>query len=202
MTFLRAALILLFLIPNPFSESQAQDLKIGLKGGINISTLSGPPSSTDDVSARLLYHVGVFAAKEVADKIEAQAELLFSAQGATEDNDFAASKIRLNFTYLNIPLIGKYQVAEGICIYAGIQPGIRLTAEGKILEGQFQGTQDAKDDTKAFDFALIFGGYYQIQENLFVEARFVPGLVDIEQDAPIFRNQLVQFSVGYILVGN
>lgn len=182
--------------------TQAQDLKIGLKTGINISTLSGPAASTDDVSSRLLYHIGAFASQEVADKIEAQAELLFSAQGATEDNDFAASKIRLNFTYLNIPLIAKYQVLEGVCVYAGIQPGIRLTANGKILEGQFQGTLDAKDDTKTFDFALIFGLYYQIEENLFVEARLVPGLVDIEQDEPIFRNQLVQLSVGYVLVGN
>lgn len=178
-------------------DLQIQSIAFGAKAGLNISDLRG--EFADDISSRALFHLGGFAEVMLSDALGAQAEVIFSAQGGTEDNDFADSKIKINVNYINIPLLGKYQVADGIFVYVGPQFSLRVSAKGIVEEGNFKGELDAKDDTKAIDLGVVAGASIEVIENLILEARANIGLLDIETDAPVFKNTVIQISAGYRL---
>lgn len=195
-------LILIFLtlsVPLYGQDLEISQLTLGPKAGINFSTLTGPASSTDDISGRLLFHAGGFASAMISDNLGAQVELVFSSQGATEANDFFDSDIRINVNYLNLPILGKVQLIEGLFAYVGPQFGFLISSKGKVLTGRFEGTLEAKDDTKGMDVALVFGGSYQVSSEIIIDARLNAGLMDIRTDEPEFRNLVFQVSVGYIL---
>ena len=67
-----------------FGFANAQDVRFGVKGGLNIATLTG---DVQDASTKVGFHVGGFAEIKVSDKFAVQPELLFSTQGAKSDEE-------------------------------------------------------------------------------------------------------------------
>ena len=181
-------------------DGQPLNIEFGPKIGASITGFRTPRRFAEgDLSPRLLAHFGAFGSATVADRLRLQGELLFSLQGATEFSEFANSKIRISVNYLNVPIILKYELIDGLWVYVGSQPGILLASKGKVLEGQFEGTYDNKDDTRALDLAFLLGASFEIIDNVVIEARHNIGVLDLDKDAPIFRNRVFHISVGYVL---
>jgi len=163
-------------------QVQAQDETIfGIKGGANFSNLKSIVNS-DGISGdgSTSVFIGGFADFWVAEMLHLQPELQFSIEGS-ENTDI---------TYLNIPVIFKYYVLEGLNIQAGPQLGFLLDAEG--------GT----DDFKALNFVLDFGAGFELPGGFLVEGRYNLGLTDIsEADGPFENVKLktkgFQLGVGY-----
>lgn len=162
---------------------QAQDMKFGVKGGLNSSTLSGSEGAKSIIGI----HVGGFAEFKVSDKFYVQPELLFSMQGAKYDGG------TFNLNYINIPLMAKYAIAEKFNLQAGPQIGFLMSAKAASV--------DVKDMTKSLDFGINFGAGYDLSENLFLEARYNLGLAQTQKElAPgetAAKNAVIQLSLGY-----
>lgn len=75
-------------------------------------------------------------------------------------NYHAASKDGVDFNYISIPVLAKYNVAEKFNLYAG--PSMYYSLESD------------DDDKTRFNFDI--GASYDITENLFVEPRYSLGL--------------------------
>ena len=73
--------------------SQAQNFKLGLKGGLNFTTLNGGNIS-DNFDARTGYHIGAVAQFSLG-SFAIQPELIYSAQGIEN----------LDIDYLNLPVL-------------------------------------------------------------------------------------------------
>lgn len=185
-----------------FGFANAQDVKFGLKGGINLSRFSG---DIEDASSKIGFQVGGFAEFKLTDKFSIQPELLYSTQGAkfeeSEVNYFYKEKINTN--YLNVPVMAKYYVASKFSVEAGPQIGFLLSAKDKWEEMYYgeknSGTDDAKDDIKSVSFGLNVGAGYDFTENVSVGVRYNFGLSnisDFDSDAKI-HNNVVSLSVGY-----
>ncbi|TDX09484.1 porin family protein [Flavobacterium sp. S87F.05.LMB.W.Kidney.N] len=185
-----------------FGFANAQDVKFGLKGGINLSSFSG---DIEDASSKVGFQVGGFAEFKLTDKFSIQPELLYSTQGAkfeeSEVNYFYKEKINTN--YLNVPVMAKYYVASKFSVEAGPQIGFLLSAKDKWEEMYYgeknSGTDDAKDDIKSVSFGLNVGAGYDFTENVSVGVRYNFGLSnisDFDSDAKI-HNNVVSLSVGY-----
>ena len=167
-----------------FGFTNAQDMKYGVKGGLNSSSLSG----AEGASSIMGIHLGGFAQFKVNDKFSVQPELLYSMQGAKFDGGGT-----LNMNYINIPVMAKYAVGEKFNLQAGPQIGFLMSAKAESV--------DVKDTTKSLDFGINFGAGYDLSDKLFLEARYNLGLAQTQKElAPgetAVTNAVIQISLGY-----
>ena len=193
----------------------AQEVEFGIKGGINLATITG--DDTDDLDGRTSFHFGVVAEIAISDKFSVQPELLYSSQGATSEDSYSEEgfnvkeEVTVKLDYINLPIIAKYYVADGFSIEAGPQIGflmnseleIDLTASGEGFSEDFSETEDLKDYVKGIDFGLNFGLGYKMESGLNFSARYNLGLSDGNDDPEFFesdsalKNNVIQISVGY-----
>lgn len=175
-----------------FGFANAQDVKFGVKGGLNVANLSG---DVNDNSALVGFHVGGFAEIKVSDKFAVQPELLFSTQGAKFDE--GGSDVKFNLSYLNIPVMAKYFAAEKFSLEAGPQIGFLMSAKAKGDGGSI----DIKDEMKSIDFGVNFGAGYDFTENLSAGVRYNLGLANIAKteagDNTKVKNSVFSISLGY-----
>lgn len=167
----------------------AQDIKIGAKVGLNLSTLQ--PELTD---SRTSFHLGGMAEISLTDVFSIQPELLYSAQGAKDQNDSDNNEI-FKVDYITLPILAKYYVFDALSIEGGPQLGILLSSEQED-NGE---TDDLKDITKSIDIGLAIGVGYKLENGLNFGARYYFGsdVNDIDEDQEEFKNRVFQISVGY-----
>lgn len=167
-----------------FTNVNAQEIKFGVKGGLNFSTVSG--DNTENIDYVTSYHFGVVSEIPLSEKFSFQPEVLYSRQGYSFNNDVVA------LNYLNIPLMAKYYVTKGLSVEAGPQIGFLLSAKNEKI--------DVKDAFKTVDFGVNFGVGYKLENGLNFGARYNLGLTDIndvDNSSGKNKNGVFQISVGY-----
>lgn len=106
-----------------------------------------------------------------------RAELNGSLQGAKwEDYGY---KGRTDLWYINLPLTVRYKLKVGIFGEIGLQPGILLTAKDHYEGG---GTESYTEYLHRFDLSIPIGIGYDINNNLGVGIRVIPGITNLEKD--------------------
>lgn len=171
------------------SGLQAQgDFGFGVKAGINLASLGG--DEVYNYSSKPGFHAGLALDIPFADKISIQPEVLLSLQGSggffLED---------LNFWYLNLPVMGKYNVWDKVYIEAGPQIGFLLSNN---LDGNAFGGGGAFDQTNGLDIGLAVGAGYRLDDNFYFQLRFSAGIVNAIEDVTS-KNRVFQLSAVYFL---
>jgi hypothetical protein len=179
--------------------ANAQNIKFGVKAGLNLATLTGDVNS--DVSSRTNFHAGGVVEFKVAQNFSVQPELLYSGQGAKFDvfQDGANYETTFKFDYINIPVLAKYYIIEGFSIEAGPQVGFIVNSKMKVeIPGMGSGEVDAEEITNGVDFGIAGGLAYDLPIGLFFQARYVAGIANvIDEPNTSTQNGVFQFSVGY-----
>ena len=130
--------------------ANAQEVKFGVKGGLNLSTIkstfpsiNGKAVTSPDNKMAVGFHVGGFAEIGLSDKLSFQPELLFSMEGAKFESTESGTKNIGNqsFTYtdnktknivtnyINVPLLIKFKATENLFFVAGPQVGFLMSAK-------------------------------------------------------------------------
>jgi len=135
--------------------ASAQDMKFGAKAGYLNSNFGGDI----DTDARSSFYIGGLVDFTISEKFHVQPELLYSMEGA--DND------ETDLSFVRIPVMAKYYVADGFNIQAGPQFG--FVAGGGAI----------KDSLKSFDYGLGFGAAYELESGLFFDARYNFGMANL-----------------------
>lgn len=187
------------------SLSSLAQTKFGLKAGVNITNLGG---DADDYDARIAPYFGGFASFAISEKLSFQPELLYSMKGAkssyTEEEEGIELKVEetLKLTYLDIPLMFKYNVGGRLNLQAGPQVSLLLSAknkyEGKAMGISFSTEEDLKDGFKGLDFGLGFGLGYDFGA-IGIDAKYNLGLSNIADSEGDFKvtNNVIQIGVSY-----
>lgn len=193
-----------------FGFVSAQDVKYGIKGGLNVSNFSGDTDGVD-LKFRLGLNIGVFVEVKLSDKFSIQPEVLYSQQGAkliiagnfNDGYNITSFKVtdKENLAYINVPVMFKYYAIEKFSIEVGPQIGFLVSEKAKIkAEGRTIEESD-REYYKKVDFGLNFGAEYDFTENIFVGARYNLGLTNIGTTAPgddgKNHNRVFSLSVGY-----
>ena len=193
-------------------------MRLGAKAGVNFSSISGDTSG--DFSGLTSFHIGGLVEIPINEKFSIQPEILYSMQGAAGEyyvipfGGFGTKyETNLKLDYINIPIMAKYYVIEGLSLEAGPQFGILVSAkeEGKLIE---QGSgesetfdRDVKENYNSLDVAFGLGAAYRLNNGIFFSARYLIGISQIlnndNVDTRFYlsdfnqRNNVFQLSVGY-----
>lgn len=177
------------------NEGQAQDLTFGPKVGYNNAKLEGSSFRDFHESNSINgMHIGVFAEIRF-NKLAIQPEVYYSTIGGKWQAGFEDGNLDHNFNldYVNVPLMFKYYLTNGIAIEAGPQAGF-------LMEGNHKFSDLDPDSPKfnEFDFSVNLGLSVNLPLNLMVSARYNAGLTNVVDHPDVdWKNRVLQLSVGY-----
>jgi hypothetical protein len=166
----------------------AQDIRFGAKAGLNLSSLGGDAAYSYDTKPG--FHLGGVLEIPFSDAIMIQPEALISLQGS---GGFYQDD--LNFWYLTIPVVAKYNVWDELYIEAGPQVSILLSDN---LAGNAQGFGNGYSESNGLDFGLAIGAGYRLDDNFYFQARFNAGFLNAIKDQSS-KNRVFQISAIYFL---
>lgn len=146
------AVIAIFMGTTVFSQS----LDFGIKLGANFSSIS----DVNDMSSKTGFQGGLFAGIKF-NKVAIQGDILYSQQGAK----FKPGKFDLD--YVNIPIVIKYYLIQGLNIQVGPQFGFVVGDE--VEEGY---------DYNKSDISGVVGAGYDLPFGIRVDARYNIGFTD------------------------
>lgn len=186
--------LFLLMISLTVCSLHAQIVTFGAKAGVNFASISA--DDDDDLDGRTSFHIGATAEFSLSETFSVQPELLYSGQGfTTKESDI---DITGKMDYINLPIIAKFYVAEGLSLEVGPQVGFLLNAK---LEGKEDGNSvsiDFKDETKSVDFGANFAIGYKLDSGINLGFRYYLGLTNVsDEDSDDVKNNVLQLSVGY-----
>ena len=173
------AVITLFIGTTAFSQS----IDLGVKAGANFANIT----DASGLSNKTGFQAGVFGGIKFTDNIGIQADILYSQQGA----EFEFGKFDLD--YVNIPIVLKYYLIQGLNIQAGPQFGFVVNDD--VYTDSF-GTSSIKTNTKNSDVSGVVGAGYDFPFGIRFDARYNFGLTDVIEGAKS-KNSVVSLALGY-----
>jgi len=177
---------------------QAQNnTEMGIKGGLDLANLTDDASG---VKSKLGFGIGALIRFNQSPQFSIQPEVLLIQKGAKEKEDDSDGE-SINFTYIEIPVLFKYQPPSESsykpAFFAGPAFGLLLSA--KI------GDDDFKDQMKGTEFGLVFGAGVDIKTKkrgyISIDGRYTFGLSDIldsEYDDSSVKNGVFYIGLSYI----
>ncbi len=160
---------------------------LGIKAGANVSNLRVKSNNTDykaGVNLGLLAHIHL--SKDWA----LQPEVMYSQQGGKSTNN---NKLTTNLDYINVPLLAQYMFSNGFRLEAGPQIGFLVSAKSK-LDGN---STNVKGNYKSTDVSFPIGLGFLSPAGLGVDARWVPGLSNIQSSGTSTNNNVFQIGLFY-----
>ncbi len=180
----------LFVAPN----MQAQESSVGIKGGVNLSTLS--IDDNNDKNMKLGFNVGVFNKIALTESFAIQPELLYSRQGLKVEYDgIADGETKFNLNYINLPVKLVFNLSEDFEFqfgpYVGYLINANLKSDAEVL-GLFDIDSEDDVDRKNFnsiDYGLTAGLAFDLKP-LIVGFNYNLGLSQVAKDDEFSYNML------------
>jgi Outer membrane protein beta-barrel domain len=190
---LTLAVLITMFYSNAQSSKREEGIKLGIKGGLNVSNFMG---DIEDNAIRTSIHIGLVSEVIVNDNFSVQPELLYSGQGYTYDGSIPGYS-RSKYNYILLPVLAKYYVAHNVSVEAGPQVGFLLSSKNK--------TSDANTkigDQNPVDFSVDLGAGYELKTGVFFQLRYNLGLTNVNNasssDALNYTNSVFQASIGIL----
>ena len=202
--------VFLFALTSVYAQSDSKAIQLGVKGGVNLSKLSG--DDFDDVDSRTSFNVGLVAEIPISERISFQPEVFYSGQGfdileRDQDNIFDTDQnFEYQLDYIQVPLLLKAYLIKGLSVEAGPQFGFKIHEEFDTQPNSDGGDFEIDEDdsyVKDFDTSLALGTSYKFDSGFFLSARYTMGLTSIFKDDTFFedvdgKNEVWQFGAGFI----
>jgi hypothetical protein len=200
-------------------SAHAQGIRIGVKGGANLSNLSGDLTNEDRYENKFGFHGGLMLNIGLLDDgfLSVQPEVLFSQKGFTyADDEFtlAGNRVKydgdVTYNYIDVPVLLKIK-AGSVYFEAGpqysyllkIKNDFDITSNGNPV-AQTSNTADL-DDVNRNEIGYAAGLGYQSEGGLMLGLRYNGSFTDFGkdgyQDAETrnARNSVFQASIGFLL---
>ena len=205
-----------------FSTSAFSQFAVGLKAGVNIAKWDikmSPTFNEDDIESILGLQGGLVAEYSLSPSIALQSELYFLRKGTditVEDFDGMGTTFKQsnNFNYLEIPLLLKLRLntsEDGIGFFGLIGPSFGYATSGEIST-KTSSSGVSQELTESFEFgdnpdfqraelSLALGAGINIPTGagqVFIDARYLLGLTDLDKGDGETRNRGIGIGVGYL----
>lgn len=201
------------------SISFAQTLGIGIKGGINLSTVSFNVPSPYILQSKLGtltgYQIGGLL--NIGFKhIEIQPGISFSTKGYTTTNQLyssygevvgtSTSTITLNYMEVPVNLLYHTRVSNSASIHIGGGPYLGYGLSGKIVNETYSAnivfTNNPSLTTPSFrnpDYGMNILTGIKLKNKIIIDAGYGFGMANLGYNSTTIHNRVASFSVGYML---
>lgn len=187
-------------------------VRFGVKSGVNLASLIGDDFEKTDIRTSGVF--GVFVKFNLSKFIEFQPEILYSMQGAkisTSFDSWTGGKYGVDeafkLEFINIPLMMKFFIINGLSIQVGPQVGFLSSAKYNAKSWSTAESHTIYEkgnhyEFKGIDFGFNFGFGYDLKMGLGVDLRYNLGLRpiadyhydDAEADG---KNRMLQCTASY-----
>jgi hypothetical protein len=172
--------------------SFSQSAKLGVKAGLNISSLK--IEDFDNTDSRLGLHAGLLAHIHLAPSWAVQPELVYSAEGGKVDFG-GGSEATYKNDYVNIPVMLQYMFDNGFRIEAGPQLGLLVSSK---IEDENDNEEDADDVFKTTNVSLGVGLNYLSHSGFGFGGRYNHGISNIAEGNGEAKGRVFQISLFYM----
>ena len=185
---MKKLLLSLTLIFTSVTITNAQETKFGIKGALNLATITA-----EDTEIKVGGAFGGFVEIKISDKFAIQPEITYSIQGANAKSVDAGFDVN----YINIPVMAKFFVTEKFSLELGPQIGFVTSAKARYEKL----SADAKNFINSTDFGINFGMAFDVSENVNIGFRYNAGLSEVLKNIPdgenAGKNSVIQLGLGY-----
>jgi hypothetical protein len=175
-------------------------LGAGVKAGLNYTSQYTSSASTVDFKNIIGINVGAYCNYFLLYFLAIQPELMLSGRGSHWKNQYYNAKDVL--TYIDLPILIKYQPVKLFNIHAGPQFGYLVSAMQTDFGNNLK--TNIMDYYYKFDLGLAFGVEANFPLNFNLTVRYVLGLNTAttgSQYTEAWKNKFLQISLGYRLLG-
>ena len=198
-----SSLLGLFAIIGAKAQADSDLVQIGVKGGVNFANITG--DDFGDPDARTSFNAGFVAEIPFSERFSIQPEVMYSGQGFDVqqfdqdnflDND---ENIEYQLDYIQVPILAKIYLVEGLNVQAGPQIGFKINEEIDYQPNDDAGDIDLEDvsETEDIDISLAAGVEYKFDSGFFIQGRYNYGFTELIKDYDI-HNSVFQVGVGFM----
>ena len=191
-------------------EAQSKSIGLGLRGGLNLSTVSwSPPPPGEEINSKTGFHAGVVVALDLHENFGIEIDGLYTQQGLNSIS--TGVDANLNGAYIQVPLMAKGRLPVGSSVAIRIMGGPAIEFEvGCTVSGTISGIEASFDcddpavvvERKKTLWSLMFGGGLGINAGpatVFVDVLYDLGLTNLALDSPdeTVKSRTWMFSAGF-----
>ena len=152
--------------------------RVGVKGGLNASSLFYDSQGVSNKNERIGFHVGVFAQAPVGEFFAIQPELLYMPKGASATYDVVGftGKNTFRLNYAELPVLATFKLGQAVELQAG--PYVSYLLNSNINTNGSFGTGSSaidRDNFNKVDYGIA-GGLNIYFGKAFIGARYEQGL--------------------------
>lgn len=180
------------------AQEREGTLTVQPRVGMNLSSMA------DYNKMKFGYNFGMEMEYQITDIFSLSAALMYSDQGA-KDDETGTDEI-LDIDFVNVPIMLNCYVVSGLAVKAGVQPAFRTKTtvkyDGMKMDVDWLLKQYGTD-TEMSKFMLSVPVGLSYEYNHFVlDARYNIGVTDLFKGEGIMRNNVIQLTLGYKFEAN
>lgn len=189
--------------------SSSNPVTFGVKGGMNVSSLSKGADLSDSKS-KIGFNAGVFANIPIASSFSVQPEVIYNDLGSKVTREYTniagtyRDESSRNLGYIAVPVMFQYNATPEFFLEAGPEFGFLVSANDKFKSSTNNNTSTRttslnKDNFSTFNFGIGIGAGYYFTQNLGLTARYTAGVTDIYKNnsGDAVRNNVFQVGLAY-----
>ena len=181
---------------------QAQNFGGGLILGLSTSQVSGDNLGGFNKAGLL---AGGFVHLQLSKTLKGQMEMTFIQKGSNNTNMNENTYSDISLSYVEIPLLLKYQQSSTIAIEGGIETAFLISASDNDIYGQI--SANSTEEFNTTDISIFIGMDYSINPRLILNSRISNSILPIRAhpSGTTFQlnkgqyNSVLSFSLHYII---
>lgn len=163
------------------AQDGGRSISFGIKAGANFSNLKFKSEGEDDEMERKTgIHAGAFVNIPVGLMFSVNPELVYSQEGAKDEDE--GFEVKINLDYINLPVLLQYNNESGFFAETGPQIGFLMSAKTKI---EFEGDEEEEDVKEEFEktnLSWAIGAGYRHASGIGFNTRYNLGLSNIAKN--------------------
>ena len=180
------------------AQEREGTLTVQPRVGMNLSSMA------DYNKMKFGYNFGMEMEYQITDIFSLSAALMYSDQGA-KDDETGTDEI-LDIDFVNVPIMLNCYVVPGLAVKAGVQPAFRTKTtvkyDGMKMDVDWLLKQYGTDpEMNKFMLSVPVGLSYEYN-HFVLDARYNIGVTDLFKGEGIMRNNVIQLTLGYKFEAN
>ena len=178
------------------AQTDKTGFEFGVRGGVNFANITNENSDLDSPDSRTNFYAGLVAELPLHEAFSLQGEVFYSGQGFERNIPVVNDKVTYKADYIQVPLLAKFYIVEGLSIAAWPQFGFKVN-EKIDYNGSANGVELDADSLKTFDMQGTAGLEYKLDNGLFIQGRYSYGFSDLVKDSSI-HTSVFSAGLGYM----